>query len=136
MSIGDFDLDLGAPASNGVYRVSTEDLPDLAALARGAGLWVKRLDLLDCADKQTLLMRLATQLDFPRGFGRNWDALSDALRDLSWLRGASGYALLLEGLATLAGQAPEALTTLLEIVDEAAGSWARDGRVFVAFVAD
>ena len=40
----------------------------------------------DVSTKDELLRRLAEALRFPDYFGHNWDALSDCLRDLSWLR--------------------------------------------------
>ncbi|KAB7764879.1 barstar family protein [Xanthomonas maliensis] len=135
MSSGDFALDLADPAQSGVYQVDTTDLDTLAALARAAGLRTLRVDLAGCGDKRTLLLRLATQLDFPNGFGRNWDALADALRDLAWLPSPGGYALLLDGLETLAAAAPADRDSLLDILDEAASSWAARGRSFAAFIA-
>ena len=35
--------------------------------------------------KSTLLVSIATQLQFPDYFGENWDAFDECLRDLSWL---------------------------------------------------
>lgn len=37
------------------------------------------------ADKEALLACYGESLRFPSHFGGNWDALSDCLRDLSWL---------------------------------------------------
>lgn len=36
-------------------------------------------------DQQALFQFLSKQLHFPEYFGYNWDALSDMLRDLSWV---------------------------------------------------
>ena len=131
---GRFDLDLTDPQRSGVYAVGDEDLDTLAALARGAGLRVLRVDLRDCTDKRTLLARLAAQLDFPHAFGRNWDALSDALRDLAWLPAPSGYALLLESAESLRSQAGVDFDTLLEILDETASAWRRLDAPFNVFI--
>lgn len=135
MSAGDFALDLSDPQQSGVYQADTDDLDTMAALARDAGLRILRVDLATCNDKRMLLMRLATQLDFPAGFGRNWDALSDGLRDLSWLAAPRRYALLIDGADALAKAVPGDRDTLLDILDEAATSWAARGRTFAAFVA-
>ena len=128
-----FDLDLGDPAQSGVYRIDPAALDTMAALARDAGLRVLRVDLAGCGSKRTLLARLATQLDFPHGTGLNWDALSDNLRDLSWLP-ATGYALLLESADALRSGAGDDFHILLDILDEAAGAWSRAGVAFAAFV--
>ncbi|PPU41042.1 barstar family protein [Xanthomonas arboricola] len=135
MSAGDFTLDLSDPQQSGVYQADTDDLDTMAALARDAGLHILRVDLASCSDKHRLLMRLATQLDFPASFGRNWDALSDALRDLAWLPASQGYALLIDGADALARTAPNDRNTLLDILDEAATAWAARGQTFAAFVA-
>jgi len=128
-----FDLDLGDPAQSGVYRIDPAALDTMAALARDAGLRILRVDLAGCASKRTLLARLAAQLDFPHGSGLNWDALSDSLRDLSWLP-AGGYALLLEAADALRAGAAEDFHVLLDILDESAQAWAAAGVAFVAFV--
>ncbi|MFC7521537.1 barstar family protein [Xanthomonas populi] len=135
MSAGDFALNLSDPQQSGVYQADTDDLDTMAALARDAGLRILRVDLASCSDKHMLLLRLATQLDFPASFGRNWDALSDALRDLAWLPAAHGYALLIDGADILARTAPKDRNTLLDILDEAATSWAARRLTFAAFVA-
>ncbi|MEU0971017.1 barstar family protein [Streptomyces sp. NPDC005917] len=41
------------------------------------------LDLAGVADKAALMDRAASALSLPDWFGRNWDALSDSLRDPS-----------------------------------------------------
>ena len=135
MSQAHFDLDLGDAGNGGVYRVDAASLDTMAALARDAGLRVLRVDLEACSDKRTLLARLAAQLDFPSGFGSNWDALSDALRDLSWLPASGGYALLLESADALAATSANDFDTLLDILDEAAAAWAREQLPFVVFIA-
>ena len=50
--------------------------------------------------KAMLLSDIAAALEFPGWFGHNWDALSDCLRDLSWLP---------DGPVTLLWTEPEAL---------------------------
>ncbi|MBD9368190.1 barstar family protein [Xanthomonas sp. XNM01] len=131
---GGFDLGLGDASRSGVYEVHAGDLPALAAAARDAGLLVRRIDLDGCRDKQGLLLRLATVLDLPSGIGRNWDGLSDALRDLSWLP-APGYALLFEAADQLHALRPQDSQTLLDILDEAAQWWMQDDVPFHAFMA-
>jgi len=135
MSTGNFALDLSDPRQSGVYQADTDDLDTMAALARDAGLRILRVDLAHCSNKRMLLMRLATQLDFPASFGCNWDALSDALRDLAWLPSPHGYALLIDGTQSLASAAPSDRDTLLDILDEVANAWSARGLTFATFVA-
>lgn len=134
MNTFNFSLNLAEPAASGVYRVANSDLDSIAALGRDAGLRLCRIDLRGCNSKPMLLMRLAAQLDFPIGFGRNWDALMDGLRDLSWLPAKGGYALLLEDAAELQSVAKKDFDVLLELLDDVAKEWAQDGIAFVAFV--
>jgi len=132
MSESGFDMGLGDVGQAGVYGVGHGDLGGLAAAARDAGLKVLRVDLEGCTDKRTLLLRIATQLDFPAGLGRNWDALSDALRDLSWLP-ARGYALLFNDADDLRNASGEDFDTLLDVLTEVAAHWAADNAPFWAF---
>lgn len=131
----DFDFDLDEPSRSGVYRASHDDLDTYAALARDADLRVLRVDLDGCSGKHPLLARLAAQLDFPAEFGRNWDALADALRDLSWLPSQRGYCLLLDAASALQAGAATDFDSLLDILDEAAAYWADNACTFAVFVA-
>ena len=88
------------PEQSGVFLVPPEDLEPFAAGARAAGLAVREIDLRGCFDKAALLERMAAVLEFPAGFGANWDALLDSLRDLGWLPDG-GVALLFIGAAGL-----------------------------------
>lgn len=133
MSDSGFDMGLDDASRAGVYGVGDGDLGGLAAAARDAGLRVCRIDLEACTDKRTLLMRLGTQLDFPAGWSRNWDALSDALRDLSWLPG-NGYALLFNDADDLRQGSGADFGTLLDVLSEASASWAEDNVPFWAFL--
>ncbi len=134
MSASGFDTGLGDAASAGVFFVTGDDLDTLAAVARDHGLRVCRLDLSGCDGKAALLLRIGTQLDFPDSTGRNWDALSDNLRDLSWLP-APGYVLLLDQATDLRDRDEASFDTLLDILNEAAGFWASQDVPFWAFIA-
>lgn len=134
MTDSGFDLGLDDPRRAGVYFVTGDDIATLDMAARDAGLQVRRVDLQGCADKPTLLLRLSIALDFPAGGGRNWDALSDRLRDLSWLP-APGYALLFDAARDLRDGDETSFDTLLEVLDEAAQSWAGQDVPFWAFLA-
>ena len=68
------------------------------------------------------------------GSGRNWDAASDRLRDLSWLP-APGYALLFEAASGLRDADESSFDTLLDVLEEAAADWAQRDIPFWAFLA-
>ena len=134
MSDSGFDLGLDDPARAGVFFVTADDIATLDMATRDAGLLARRIDLRGCANKPTLLFRLATGLDFPAGSGRNWDAASDRLRDLSWLP-APGYALLFEAASGLRDADESSFDTLLDVLEEAAADWAQRDIPFWAFLA-
>ena len=134
MSESGFDPGLADPERAGVFFVTEDDLDPLSAVGRDAGLMVRRIDLSGCDSKSALLLRIATVLDFPQTSGRNWDALSDSLRDLSWLE-APGYVLLFEQAHELRDRTEADFDTLLDILDEASQAWATDETPFWAFIA-
>ncbi len=129
-----FELGLDDINNAGVYAIGNDDIGPLSAAMRDAGLRVATIDLAGCHDKRTLLSRMAAQLDFPRTFGGNWDALVDCLRDLSWIK-ANGYALFFSDADGLRGDAAADFDTLLEVLDESSQFWAAQDVPFWAFVA-
>ena len=134
MTESGFELSLDQPDRCGVFFVTDDDLDALGVASRDAGLAVRRVDLGGCGDKATLMLRIGSALDFPAGSGRNWDALSDRLRDLSWLE-AGGYALLLENAGDLQDGDEAAFDTLLDVLEEAAAAWRARAIPFWAFLA-
>lgn len=71
------------------------------------------------ASKPALLDAVAGALAFPAWTGRNWDALADALMDLSWLP-AGPHALVWAAPERLRDADPEAYATAVEVLREAA----------------
>ena len=134
MTESGFDLGLDDASRAGVYFTANADLRSIGMAARDAGLLSRRIDLRDCRTKATLLLRITSALDTPAGGGRNWDALSDQLRDLSWLP-AQGYALLFDDASDLREADEKSFTTLLDILQEAATAWATLEVPFWAFLA-
>jgi len=126
-------LDLRAllldPANNGVYYFDRNDREDLAEAAAGAGLHIAPVDFADCAGKHDALARIAVALAFPEWFGGNWDALADALRDLSWLP-EGGQLLLFDNAWDWRERDAEDFAVLLDICGEAAQGWTRERRPF------
>lgn len=129
-----FELGLHDINNAGIYAIGNDDVAPLSAAMRDAGLRVIQIDLDGCHDKRTLLMRLAARLDFPTGFGGNWDALTDNLRDLAWLP-ANGYALFFSDADALRSDAGADFDTLLDVLDEASRYWSDSNVPFWAFVA-
>lgn len=74
------------------------------------------------SSKTALLDEIASALAFPDWFGRNWDALSDCLGDLSWLP-VGPISLIWADPGALRDADPDSYGTALEILaDAAAGS--------------
>lgn len=134
MTDSGFDLGLDDPSRSGVFFVNGQDLDILGAAARDAGLLPCQIDLMGCGNKPTLLLRIAVAMDFPTTSSRNWDALSDSLRDLDWMP-ADGYVLLFEGAGELHHVDEEDFDTLVAILDEVKAAWAARGIPFWAFLA-
>ncbi len=106
--------------------MSRNALAELEHGARQAGHAIVRLDLGDCRDKAALLTCAAEAFRFPAWFGHNWDALADALGDLSWLP-APGYLVELLSTEALRSSDPAAWRMLCEILQEVAESRAAEG---------
>lgn len=134
MSESGFDLGLDDASGAGVYFVTQDDLRTIGIAARDANLLVRSIDLRGCVTKATLLLRLSSGLDAPIGSGRNWDALSDQLRDLSWLP-AQGYALLFDDASALRDADENSFDTLLDLLQEASKEWSLRAIPFWAFLA-
>ena len=129
-----FTLDLGDPMRAGVFFVTADDIAILEDIATDAGLLACHVDLRGCTGKATLLARMAQALVIPDDRGGNWDALGDALRDLSWLP-APGYALLFDAARDLRNADEAGFDTLLALLDEASAEWATQEVPFWAFLA-
>jgi len=105
--------------------VNRSALTDLEHAALQAGHAIVRLDLEDCRDKAGLLACAAEAFRFPDWFGYNWDALADALADLSWLP-APGYLVELISTEALRTSDPASWRMLCEIMLEVASSHAAE----------
>ncbi|MFJ3174955.1 barstar family protein [Streptomyces roseus] len=106
--------------------------PALAA-AEEAGWTTLRVDLAGVRGKAELLRRWGAALSVPRWFGGNWDALGDALIDLSWLPPAPGRLVVVTCWQPYADAWPGEWQTLREVVEEALQWWrdAGDGALDV-----
>ncbi|MFJ8567230.1 barstar family protein [Streptomyces sp. NPDC093514] len=101
--------------------------------AEAAGWTTVRLDLDGVRGKAELMRRCGGALRLPEWVGGNWDALADALRDLSWLpvprragAGAGGDGGWLVAVTSWQGYAaarPSEWETLVEVLEEAVDFW-------------
>ena len=82
------DVDLAGMLADvgvsGAYYVSASGRESLEDSARRLEYAFVAIDLSDCTGSEAAIARIAAALEFPDWFGHNWDALSDALNDLSW----------------------------------------------------
>jgi len=88
------------------------------ALKRGHW-YVSTLDRAPVVDKTTLMHALYQSGEYPAGFGFNWDALLDVLRDLEWLESARGIALIWRHPGVLEARSPDVAVTFREVVEDA-----------------
>ncbi|MFD8577646.1 barstar family protein [Streptomyces virginiae] len=101
--------------------------PALAA-AEAAGRTTVRLDLDGVRGKAELMQRCGDALRLPEWVGGNWDALADALRDLSWLPvAAEGRLVAVTGWRGYAGARPAEWETFVEVLEEAVDFWRERG---------
>jgi hypothetical protein len=122
---------LGAKRS-GVYR-APRGVVGLTKQAHADGLAWLNIDLARVRDKKDFVAACAKQLKFPKGFGGNWDALADCLRDFAWHR-ADGYVLHVQEVANFARIAPDDYATALEILRLAADYWKEQRVPFIVMM--
>jgi barstar (barnase inhibitor) len=90
---------------------------------------VLTVDAWDVLSHEALLDKLGEIFEFPDYYGRNYNALDDCLRDLSWLP-APAYALRVREAGALWCDGPEVGGALVESWLLAAEHWARQGVAF------
>ena len=110
----------------GVYRLNCS-LRDLRESVDDCRFDLFEADLAEAHGKGEVLAELARVIAAPDWFGHNWDALADALGDLSW-RKSPGYVLLLHGEAT--GE-----EMLNDILDATVAFWKLQDKPFWVFFA-
>lgn len=102
-------------------RSSTEEV--VSRLTR-AGWDVRVVDVSEARDKAELLDAFGRALTFPSWVGRNWDALDDALRDLSWwAAGERGRAIIVARAGRLDDGLDREWATLCDVLSTAADRW-------------
>ena len=115
----------------GLYMATCE-LDDVRTAAKEAGFVLFDVDLTGVHSKSEFLAAIAQTIEAPEWFGKNWDALADALSDLSW-KNAPGYVLLLvNGTANfnLLGNDHDVAKDILETTVD---YWKTQGKPFWVF---
>jgi Barstar (barnase inhibitor) len=84
--------------------------------------------------KAELLAEFGRALEFPGWVGRNWDALADALADLSWLP-AGPRVVVWAGAESLRSAQPAAYRAALEALSEATARSAGTNRPLTILLA-
>ena len=124
---------LGNRETAGVYTLncSTEAL---RSMVENAGFVLFDTDLKGVKGKQNFLNALAAAANFPPGFGANWDALADALCDLSWHK-ANGYVLLLRNASDTLGLSANDREIAQDIFADTVVYWRQHNKPFWVFYA-
>ena len=106
----------------------------LKSAAQAAKLDYLNADLHGVASKYALLEALASGLKLPAHFGKNWDALADALEDEQWMP-AHGAVVVLRHCAAYQKAHPADWATLSEILQEAVEYWQEKHKPLWIFLA-
>lgn len=121
-------LDGSAPA--GIYRFAGMIGSDeLVREATRQGWHAAQINGAAINNKAAFLEAIARAFAFPGYFGRNWDALEESIHDLSWAK-APGYLLVYGAPWHFAAACPKEWQIALDILREAAGYWASQGKPF------
>jgi hypothetical protein len=121
---------------SGLHRLVVEDPPgEMAGVLGAAGWRVLAVTVDESTDKQAVLAGLAAAGGFPNWVGQNWDALLDALRDLSWAP-ADGYVVLIDGWARYVTSENGDAATLRSVLSDAAQWWDEAGTPFHILLRD
>ncbi len=125
---------LGNREAAGSYTLgcSVGALRDAAA---EAGFTLFDADLKGVKGKQNLLNALSRAASLPTGFGANWDALADALCDLSWHGDVAGYVLLLRNASNTLGLSAHDREIAQDIFADTSLYWRQRNKPFWIFFA-
>lgn len=124
---------LGNLESAGSYTLGCS-VDELREACSEAGFALFDADLKGIKGKQNLLSVLAQAASFPPEFGVNWDALADALCDLSWHE-ASGYVLLLRNASDTLGLSANDREIAQDLLADTVVYWRQHKKPFWVFFA-
>ena len=123
---------LNDTAAAGSYSLQCS-VDELRAAADEANFALFEADLKGVKGKQNLLNALAQAAAFPPEFGANWDALADALCDLSWHGEAAGYVLLLRNVSDTFGLSANDREIAQDILADTVVYWRQRNKAFWVF---
>jgi hypothetical protein len=123
---------LGSRERAGSYTLDCS-VETLRSAAKTADFALFDTDLKGVKGKQNLLNALAAAAGFPPEFGANWDALADALCDLSWHPAARGYVLLLRNASNTLGLSSNDRETAQDIFADTIVYWKQHNKPFWLF---
>jgi nucleoside-diphosphate-sugar epimerase len=134
-STGHADLPIGA-LEPGVHRSDSRvATPALVEQLQQAGWTVRVVDLGSASGKAAILERFARSLAFPEWVGHNWDALDDALRDLSWWTASErGRVIVLRSSSQATTEAGRDDAMLYDVLETAAIRWAATDTPLVVLI--
>jgi hypothetical protein len=125
---------LNDTAAAGSYTLQCS-VDELRKAAGEAGFALFDADLRGVKGKQNLLNALAQAATFPPEFGANWDALADALCDLSWHGEVAGYVLLLRNVSDTFGLSANDREIAQDILADTVVYWRQRNKPFWVFFA-
>lgn len=115
----------------GAYRLNCP-LDELRAAAAQIGFALFDADLALVRNKGEFISAVAQAIHAPDWFGNNWDALADALGDLSW-QAATGYVLLLRNGGEVLGLPAADCGIATKILADTVSFWKSQGIPFWVF---
>ena len=117
----------------GAYRLNCPP-HELRAAVTQAGFALFEAELAAVQGKGEFLAAMAQAIHAPDWFGNNWDALADALGDLSWFdvsgQPAQGYVLLLRNGGETLGLTTADHGIATEIFADTVSFWKSQGKPF------
>ena len=125
---------LGNKDAAGSYTLGCS-VETLRSAADEAGFALFDTDLKGVKGKQNLFNALADSAGFPAEFGANWDALADALCDLSWRGETAGYVLLLRNVSDTFGLSANDREIAQDILADTVVYWRQRNKAFWIFFA-
>jgi Barstar (barnase inhibitor) len=129
--MSDLSLRLKDIKEVGVYIINCE-LSDVRTAANQVGFVVFDADLATVQSKSEFLAAVAQAIEAPEWFGKNWDALADALGDLSW-KPAPGYVLVLRNGLNTFNLLESDHEIAKEILDNTVSYWKTQHKPFWVF---